>query len=304
MCDLMHKRISPLLRDVIRVEGDLRLGEAVKQSHLEGFAELLGISHSTDLSELSVSDFLSYNYRTLHQCRTDVGILQEGLSCKVRTYSLNTVEQQFRVFVRILDEGGICLLAPEGDLSPDGQFWPVKSGLHRLLSMTKADVKILPVNITYDFMSRGRMRVYVTIGEEMEGLKELSKVELERLVWRSIVSLGPVTLGQLGSQYLHQRLDAGYEVVRKNEIASELFSQVQALKNSRFRLDDRLIVEHSFHKRLHDFIGYCLAKRILRKVTSSSFIVDRDRVINTADCNHWENPVQYSNNELQSLQKL
>ena len=84
------------------------------------------------------------------------------------------------------------MLAPEGQLSRDDRFWPVKSGLFRLISMTTSDVRILPVNSTYDFITVGRMRIYITIGTEMTGLKQWRKVELERRVQKSIVTLGPV----------------------------------------------------------------------------------------------------------------
>lgn len=302
VCHLVHKRVGPLLRDVIRSEGDLNLSKVIKPDYLAEFAELLrNTDGSKLLSELTVSEFLGYDYRQLHQCQTDAGILQEGLSRKIRTYSLKTVGRQLQVFVRILDEGGICLLAPEGHLSPDGRFWPVKSGLHRLLSMTKSDVRILPVNTTYDFMTRGRMRIYVTIGEEMTGLKELSKVELEKLVQRTIVSLGPVTLGQLGSEFIVQTLSSGHDEIYEDELSDKLFLRVQALKRIGLRIEESLLSEHSFNQRLYDFISYCLSQHILQRTASHVFIISLDKVLNGTGCNHWENPVQYSFNELRSL---
>jgi hypothetical protein len=110
------------MRDIVRVEGDLELGQVVKENNLKEFAALLGNLNGADLGRLSVSAFLGYEYRTLHQRPADVGILQEGLSRKVRRHSLEIILKQLRVFARILDDGGICLLAPEGHLSPDGRF--------------------------------------------------------------------------------------------------------------------------------------------------------------------------------------
>jgi 1-acyl-sn-glycerol-3-phosphate acyltransferase len=206
---LIHKRVRPLMQDVIRSEGDIRLSEVVKRTYLEDFADRVNLLSASELADISVSDFLSYDYRVLHDEVTDVGILKEGLARKVRTQSLKRIEQQLKVFANILDDGGICLLAPEGDLSPDGRFWPVKSGLYRLLSMTRTDVTILPVNTTYDFMTQKRMRVYVDVGKEILLPKSLTKMELERRVQKDIVSLGRVTMGQLGSDYLLQKLESG-----------------------------------------------------------------------------------------------
>jgi len=288
----------------MHVVGDLKLKEVIKQDKLEELAKLLGRKHRSDLSELSVSDFLGYDYCALHQRFSDVGILQEGLSQKVRKHSLDAIGKQLQVFADILDKGGICLLAPEGHLSPDGRFWPVKSGLHRLLSMTNEQVRILPVNTTYDFMTRGRMRICVSIGEEILQPRELQKVELEKLVQRSIISLGPVTMGQLGSQCLLRSLQAGCEVIHQDELERELTSEARRLNNAGLRLDDRLTKKSSFDRRLHDFVGYCCSKHILERTTTSNYAINRDKVLNTTGLRHWENPVQYSSNEIKSLQEL
>jgi len=301
---LVQKRIGPLLRDVDRVEGDLKLREIIKQDELKEFTKPLNKPYNSDLSELSVSDFLGYEYRELHQRFSDVGILHEDLSRKVKKYLLNKIKKQLQVFARILDDGGSCLLAPEGHLSPDGRFWPVKSGLNRLLSMTESEVRILPVNTTYDFMTRGRMRIFVSIGKEILRPKKLRKVELERLVQRSIISLGPVTMGQLGSEYLLWSLKAHREVINKDELASELKSKVRELSSSGLRLDNRLIAKSSFDRRLHDFIGYCRSKHILEESTPGIFIIKRDKILSGTGFRHWENSVQYSSNELKSLLEL
>ncbi len=286
------------------MEGDLKLGGVIRKDELEKLNKLLSRLRRAGLHELSVSDLLGYDYCALHQRFSDIGMLQEGLSRKVKKYSLNMIGKQLQVFARILDDGGVCLLAPEGHLSPDGRFWPVKSGLHRLLSLTKSEVRILPVNTTYDFMTRGRMRVYVNIGEEILRPKELRKVELERLVQRSIVNLGPVTMGQLGSEYLLRSLQAGHKVIHQDEMARELTLGVQKLNNAGLRLDDRLTVKPFFDRRLHDFIGYCCNKHILEGNTPGIYVINRDKVLNSSDFSHWENPVQYSSNEIKSLQEL
>ncbi len=301
---LVQKRMAPLLRDVIQVAGDLKLGEVVRRGELEELARLSGKPHVGDISELSVTDFLGYDYCAFHQQFSDVGILQEGLSQKVRKYSLEVIGKQLQVFADILDEGGICLLAPEGHLSPDGRFWPVKSGLYRLLSMTREDTRILPVNTTYDFMTRGRMRVYVGIGEEIIGPRELRKTALEKLVQRSIIGLGPVTMGQLGSDHFVRKLEEGNDTVHLDELAEELALMVERLDNDNLRLDDRLKTEASFNRRLHDFIGYCLDKKIISELSPGTYIINREEVINDKDFWHRENPVEYSSNEIRSLREI
>ena len=180
-------------------------------------------------------------------------------------HSIEMIDKQLHVFAHILDEGGSCLMAPEGNLWPDGRFWPVKSGLHRLLSMTKTDTRILPVNITCDFMTQGRMPIFITLGEEILGARELSRVKLETLVRRRIVCLGPVTMGQLGSEYILETLQGNKERFQKQEIAEHLLSHVAEAKRVGLRLEDCLASRSSFPARLDHFLQYCTDRQILTK---------------------------------------
>ncbi len=153
---LVHMRLNSLTRDVIQVQGNIKLKEAIKQKYLDIFSERLGQQNRDGFGDVTLSQFLGFNYRALHEIPTDVAVLKEGLSRKVRMETIKTIEKQLRECADILNNGSICLLAPEGQLSPDGRFWPVRSGLYRLLSLTNSDVKILPINTTYDFILKAR----------------------------------------------------------------------------------------------------------------------------------------------------
>ena len=214
------------------------------------------------------------------------------------------IDKQLHVFAHVLDEGGTCLLAPEGNLWPDGRFWPVKSGLHRLISMTKADARILPVNITYDFMTQGRMPIYVTLGEEILGARELPRVKLETLIQRRLVGLGPVTMGQLGSDYILETLHSGKERFQKQELAEHLVSRMAQLKRAGLRLEDSLANALSFQARLDHFLQYCVDRRILTKSSPDTYVIQREKVLGRTGPNYWQNPIQYSYNELRSLREV
>jgi hypothetical protein len=214
------------------------------------------------------------------------------------------VNKQLSVFAHVLDEGGTCLMAPEGNLWPDGRFWPVKSGLYRLLSMTKADARILPVNITYDFMTQGRMPSYITLGDEILGARELPKVKLETLVQRRLVGLGPVTMGQLGSDYILKTLHDGKERFQKQELTEHLFSYMVKVKRAGLRLEDRLANRPSFQARLDHFLQYCADRLILTKSSLDTYVIQRENVLGRTGSDYWQNPVQYSYNELRSLREI
>jgi len=96
----------------------------------------------------------------------------------------------------------------------------------------------------------------------------------------------------------------GSEVVSEEDFINKLISWVRLLKRVGLRLDGRLILENSLRRYLRDFRGYCLDKHILEKAGTGSYLIVRNRVLNTVGYNHWENPVQYSSNELRSLQEV
>jgi len=298
---VVHIRLNSLTRDVIRVHGDIKLEAAMKQKYIDDFAELLGRRTKDGLGNIALSQFLGFEYRALHEIPTDIAVLKEGLSRKVRAESLRTIEKQLQDCADILNNGSICLLAPEGQLSPDGRFWPVRSGLYRLLSMTSADVKILPINTTYDFMTQKRMRIYISIGEEMSVNRELPKIKLEKLVQKSIVSLGRVTMGQLGSEFLLQKIKAGEKDFSEQALIDEVKARTRVLRKRGLLLDERLLDEKSFKKRFQDFMNYCLKKQILERNTQNMISINADVILHNHSTDYHASPVQYSYNELQSL---
>jgi len=301
---LGRKPLRALLYDIIDIEGNTQLRNVIKADSLQRFARMLELRQNFDLGSLSVKELLGYDYRTLHELPTDVDILLGELPHRVRTHSIEMINKQLHVLAHALDEGCTCLLAPEGNLWPDGHFWPIKSGLHRLLSMTKTKAKILPVNITCDFMTQRRMTIYITIGEEIFGARELSKMKLDTLIKTRIVGLGPVTMGQLGSDYILEILRDGKECFQKQAIAQCLLSHVVEMKQKGLNITDNLLNGQSFSTRLRHFLQYCIDQRILTKKSPDSYIVQRDNVLGKTGANYWPSPIQYSQNELLSLKEV
>lgn len=301
---LVRRRIGPLIRELGKANSMLPMKEVVKPSGLALITKMLGGRNGNNLGDVTVADFLGYSFSTLHQQPADIDIIRSDFSRNLRERTLKKVSEQLRDIVKILDAGGICMLAPEGHLSPDGRFWPVKSGLFRLVSMTTGDARVLPVNTTYDFMTQRRMRIYMTVGREFTTVKLWKKTELEQQVQKSIVTLGPVTLSHLGSEFLLALLDDGRERFEEDECFTATARRVEQLHARGIRLEERLLTEDLLKERTGDFLRYCVRKGIVDNKGDGNFTVNTKSMKARTFNKFHENPARYSANELRSLLEM
>ncbi|UCG54884.1 MAG: 1-acyl-sn-glycerol-3-phosphate acyltransferase [Dehalococcoidia bacterium] len=304
MSHITRNRIGYLMREMAQIDGKLQLKNVVTPSGLEILSNLLGSINDSDLATITVSDFLGYRYSNMLHKTTDVNILQDEWLKPIRSKTLGEIKKQLTVFANILNNGGICMLAPEGDLSTDGRFWPVRSGLYRLISMTKGDIRVLPINTTYDFMTRDRMKVYINIGKEMTGLKQLDKNKLERQVQMNISSLATITMGQIGSGAILGLLEKGCRSFKESELLDIILSKVKEINSRGFFIDKRLFSIKSLKRRYSDFLEYCTKRNIIIPEQNVNSYLISSNVENNKGDRFCENPVLYSANELHSIIKF
>ena len=299
---LTRSKVGRILRDVYRCEGNVALKDILKAKWITEFASLLPPPLNSNLNNTRLKDFLSYDYHVLHVRKGDLSMLKSDVLERIRPFLLDKIDSQLSRFSSILDEGGILFFTPEDDHSPDGRFGPMKSGLHRLIRMVQTDVRILPVNIAYDFMTAGRMRIHVTIGPEITNLKGLAKNEFKRLVQIAITRLGVVNMGQLGSYCLLRVAQDNSEVITKELLAREVLSQAEKLRSLGLSVDDILADHRAFGKRLDKFIKYCLRKHWLRDGGGGKLILNKEAVLDSSRNGYSNHPIRYSYNELMTHQ--
>jgi hypothetical protein len=168
--------------------------------------------------------------------------------------------------------------------------------------MVQTDVRILPVNIGYDFMTTGRMKIHIKIGPEIMNLKGRTKSEFERLLQIAIARLGIVNMGQLGSSCLLRLAQDNSEEITKELLARRILSQAQELSNLGLSIDNVLTDYQKLEKRLDKFIKYCVKKQWLREGKDGKLILNKVAMLDSSRSNYSDHPIRYSYNELMTYQ--
>jgi 1-acyl-sn-glycerol-3-phosphate acyltransferase len=103
----------------------------------------------------------------------------------------------FRRLVATLRSGGTLVIFPEGELLTDGQIGPLQPGLASLARRGRTRL-VQPVAISYDPLSYGRTRAYISVGPTLEPYPG----RLERDVTDALRRAIPLTAGQIAATVL------------------------------------------------------------------------------------------------------
>jgi 1-acyl-sn-glycerol-3-phosphate acyltransferase len=250
------RKLGAHLRAILALKGDLPL-EAVFRE--EPQKVLPGVSSDARLSEV-----LTWVHHEALYMEREFNLFTPHLERELKARHLTEVLSELACFTAILDEGDPVFFAPEGGLSQDGGFGEIKAGLARLVHMSEREVVLLPVNLTYDLMTTGRARAFLTIGEELRGLKSWSRERIETRVERAISQLGTVTLGQLAAAVLQEAASQGQFELSEEEFKEQVQREAArlALKEN-YRVDERLLQAEAFERRWCRFAAYCRRRKLL-----------------------------------------
>jgi hypothetical protein len=256
-------------------------------------------------SALTVSKVLGWAYRPLTNRSIRAHMLAPGRYERLREAWRAQVAEEMETLAHVMNNGDPLWFAPEGAVSLDGRLLRLRSGLHTLLSHARPDVRCLPVNFTYDFMtSEHRMIACVGIGPTLEGLPGLEQTELAARVAPAIVRQTVVTMSQLGSARLMDHLAAQRLHFAPEEELPILDAQVRRLADLGAIIQRDLRTRRGLRRRLSAFLGYCQKHRLLFPDKNGGYVIAAEAITGTRSSTFWENPVRYSANELRALEEV
>ncbi len=251
-----EQTVNQLLHETKRLEGNLPITEALTP---EWQARLVG-QENVERSDLLLWDAILRAPLKLLGEHATPRMFKEPLSTHIMKRHHQTIVGQLREISRVLDKGGVLFIAPEGRVTPDGRFGKMRAALTRVVQQTRADVSMIPVNVTYDFMDTGRTLAIVNIGQEVPSLKSYSKNELAEVVRRSVAGRACVTMSGLGGRWLIEAATKGQSEISYRELSNELWAEAHRLKAKGLPMDTRLENRQDFEERFAGFVTYALKK--------------------------------------------
>ena len=286
----MHvRKLKAHLRTALELIGDLPIGEILAKPIEE---VIPGAMANTPISRI-----LHFRNHEALDREWDFSLFAPEIRHKLRREHMQETIEALNRFAAILDEGDPLYIAPEGGLETDGKFDEAKAGLIRLVKMAH-DAVILPVNITYDFMTIGKQPAFMTIGQELRGVKSWSRSYLEQAVITSVARLGTVTFSQLAAVGVRKLIENG-ELIHSVALKQEILREALRLAGRGYHVDMNIFDPKAFGRRWERFVAYCTRNRMIEQ-TGSWFTCDTRKLFERASDGRVP-PWTYAINEFDSI---
>jgi 1-acyl-sn-glycerol-3-phosphate acyltransferase len=296
------------LFELRREQGNLPLTAVFSDEYLEQldhWAKLLARRsrrfHPRPSRELRVSDILTWDYREPLMERLRRRWLLPERYAAYKTRQREKINRQVRGLVGALEQGDTLWLAPEGMITQDGAPRRVRESLYDLLAILPAGVRVLPANVTYDFMTTDRLRACISIGPPLEGLAQLERADLSKTVIAAMTGQAVVTMSMLGSRFLWERLQQDQPVFTFEAAWAVLAQNVQWLATQGVTLEQGLRDARRMRRRLRAFLAYGLRHGLLSRQPDGAYHVHPAPFQQQRESFFWLNP-RYSVNELLALE--
>jgi 1-acyl-sn-glycerol-3-phosphate acyltransferase len=290
-----ERSVGEVLVDVSEQLGDRPLDAVLRRSLVQRFVEC---SRSNKIP--SVRQVLAVRYRTLLRERR--GLYKLTLPClrKLKAHHRTIIRHQLQQLTELLDRGVMLVLTPEGTVSASGECGRPRGALHALINGPQRAPAVLPVGITYDFMTSGRNTVFVNIGQPRRDLRGLSRAQTDQEVVEAICSKSTVTASQLISKLIFLRRLTG-QPLSESTAVEFIASEAKRCAGHGMCVDPRLLDEVGMRRRVGECLRYCVRFGILQRVGRDYYQIVTPR--NRAPA-RWSDPqgaIDYLNNEFDAL---
>ncbi len=295
-----ERTLGEVLEDILVVFGDLPLDEVLRPTWTDRFLQISPL----EVAHLRVTDALQRGYRSLLRERYGLTKLTRARLRALMPYERATIDGQLHRFVELLEHGAVVQLEPEGTTSVDGSLGRMRGGLHVLLNRPRVPVRVLPVGITYDFMTTGRQWAFINVGREIPDLQGLSLRDTTTRVTAAMLACSTLTASQLASRWLLGLRSRGGGYVTRGELEEQVRVETEHWSARGVNVDPRLLEARARRQRVSEYLDYCRRSAALLPCGGGRYLIHSDGEMPPPSWTDPDSAFKYVHNELMSLRPL
>lgn len=291
------------IRDALAVAGDVEVEGALTPAFLRQVVKYpRGKNGQTKRQCLSY--LLSWRYQQSLQAWQSVDIFREPLRGQMKHFVMAEMGRELATITRYIHDGGSLWGAPEGGISSDGYIGTVVASAHRFVHDCPPALCIVPISISYDFMTTRRSGIFVHVAPTIEYAPLLRQQTLDeqlRNAWRQHMHF---TCTQLASGFLVQASRTGMLEFTLDDITRSVEQQARMLAQAGRFVDDHLLHSRTARKLVIGYIRYAQRQGLIRRSGRNSWIPTIGSLtveVRPGEYGYMQNPLGYAWNELQEL---
>ena len=285
----------------------LGINSSVSDIFTSDFIEVLATitgEYKEQIGSYHLSQLLDWRYQHALQHYYGSEILVLSMRRALERRMITRIKESIIELNTWVSNGGSLFGSPEGRLSPDGKVSPINSGLHRILRHSPSDTRIVPISIMYDFMSVGRMRIFIDFAPTIENASMLPSSELNLRLHLAWLQSARITSTQLASGFLVNVEREGLASFTIDDVVDNVYHQAVKLAKTGRNVDHYLLTLNQTRKRAIDFLAYAERHKLIHRIGKGTWTPTFNEAaiqVRPREVGYDQSPLIYAWNELQEI---
>ena len=291
------------VREALLLGIDSRVGDVFTSDFIEELTTVTG-EHYEQIESYHLSQLLDWRYQHALQHYYGSEILVLSMRRPLERRMITRIKESIIELNTWVSNGGSLFGSPEGRLSPDGKVSPINSGLHRILRHSPSDTRIVPISIMYDFMSVGRMLIFIDFAPTIENASMLPSSELDSRLHLAWLRSARITSTQLVSGFLVNVEREGLSSFTIDDVVDNVYHQAVKLAKTGRNVDHYLLTLNQTRKRAIDFLAYAERHKLIHRIGKGTWTPTFNEAaiqVRPREVGYDQSPLIYAWNELQEI---
>jgi hypothetical protein len=291
------------VREALQLSSESYVGDVFTSGFLEELAIGTG-DHQEQIASYQLSQLLDWSYQYALQRYYSSDILMQSMRRPLQRRMIARIKDSITELNTWISGGGSLFGSPEGHLSPDGEVSSINSGLHRILRHIPSDMKIVPISIMYDFMTVGRIRIFVDFAPAIENASLLPSSELDIRLRQAWLRSARITSTQLASGFLVNIEREGLSSFTLDDVVANVHRQALMLAKAGRNVDQYLLEKNHARKRAKGFLAYAERHELIRRIGTYTWELTLNEIaiqVRPREVGYDQSPLVYAWNELQEI---